>query len=39
MHRGGIEYQIGIKEKNIADFDKYKVEPNKLGDTVLRKGN
>lgn len=38
QHRGGIEYQIGIKEKNIADFDKYKVEPNKLGDTVLRKG-
>ncbi len=38
QHRGGIEYQIGITEKNIAEFDAYKVEPNKLGDTVLRKG-
>ena len=38
QHRGGIEYQIGIADKNITEFDAYKVEPNKLGDTVLRKG-
>lgn len=38
QHRGGIEYQIGITHKNITEFDTYKVEPNKLGETVLKKG-
>ena len=37
QHRGGIEYQIGITHKNITEFDIYKVEPQILGDTVLRK--
>ncbi len=38
QHRGGIEYQIGITHKNINEFDIYKVTPQSLGDTVLRKG-
>jgi hypothetical protein len=38
QHRGGIEYQIGITHKNISEFDIYKVEPNKLGHVVLKKG-
>ncbi len=38
QHRGGIEYQIGITHKNIAEFDIYRVKPNKLGDIVLQKG-
>lgn len=38
QHRGGIEYQIGITHKNITEFDIYKVEPNKIGDEVLKKG-
>lgn len=38
QHRGGIEYQIGITDKNIAEFNIYRVEPHKLGETVLKKG-
>ena len=37
QHRGGIEYQIGVTDKNIAEFDIYRVAPNKLGDTILKK--
>lgn len=37
QHRGGIEYQIGITDKNIAEFDKYKTPASKLADTVLQK--
>lgn len=38
QHRGGIEYQIGITDKNIAEFDIYEVAPNKLGEVILKKG-
>jgi len=38
QHRGGIEYQIGITDKNIADFDKYKVSPSEIGKKVIQKG-
>ncbi|MEO0128098.1 MAG: restriction endonuclease subunit M [candidate division WOR-3 bacterium] len=38
QHRGGIEYQIGITDKNIAEFNKYRVEPSELAEVVLRKG-
>lgn len=38
QHRGGIEYQIGITDKNIADFDKYKVSPSEIGKEVIQKG-
>lgn len=37
QHRGGIEYQIGITERNIKDFDVYKVDSSNLGDTVIQK--
>lgn len=37
QHRGGVEYQIGITEKNISVFDKYLVEPQKLADFILTK--
>lgn len=37
QHRGGIEYQIGITDKNIVDFEKYRVPVSKLVDTVLQK--
>jgi len=37
QHRGGIEYQIGITEKNIADFEIYKVPASKLAETVIQK--
>lgn len=39
QHRGGIEYQIGITDKNIKEFDIYKVGPFEIGDIVIRKGN
>lgn len=38
QHRGGIEYQIGITDKNITEFDIYKVDPNKIRNVVLKKG-
>lgn len=37
QHRGGIEYQIGITHKNIAEFDKYKVAQSELADAVIEK--
>lgn len=37
QHRGGIEYQIGITDKNISDFNKYKVEPSQIGNKVIQK--
>lgn len=38
QHRGGIEYQIGITDKNITDFDEYLVQPTSLADTVIELG-
>ena len=37
QHRGGIEYQIGIRDNNITDFDVYKVEAESVADTILAK--
>jgi hypothetical protein len=37
QHRGGIEYQIGITDKNIVEFDDYKVEPAEIGEKVIQK--
>ncbi len=38
QHRGGIEYQIGITDKNIRDFDEYRVNPSEIGKKVIEKG-
>lgn len=38
QHRGGIEYQIGVTEKNIREFEVYRTQPDKLVKVVLRKG-
>jgi hypothetical protein len=38
QHRGGVEYQIGITDRNIREFDKYQVEPSRLGTKTLKKG-
>ena len=37
QHRGGIEYQIGIRPGNLAEFDRYLASPPDLGDAVIRK--
>ena len=37
QHRGGIEYQIGITDKNIADFDEYRVSPSEIANKVIEK--
>ena len=37
QHRGGIEYQIGITEKNIKGFKKFLVEPANLATTIKAK--
>lgn len=38
QHRGGIEYQIGITDKNIREFDVYQVAPKSLYEMVKLKG-
>jgi hypothetical protein len=38
QHRGGIEYQIGITDKNIQEFERFRTNPERLGDTVLSLG-
>ena len=38
QHRGGIEYQIGITLRNLADFDEYLVLGSEVGDEVVSKG-
>ena len=35
QHRGGIEYQIGVTDKNIHEFERFQVIPGQLADTVL----
>ncbi len=35
QHRGGIEYQIGITNENIQEFEHFQTSPDQLGDTVL----
>ena len=37
QHRGGIEFQIGIKNNNISEFDIFKVNPSDIADTVIEK--
>lgn len=37
QHRGGVEYQIGITNKNIHEFDRFVVAPGNLIDTIRRK--
>jgi hypothetical protein len=37
QHRGGIEFQIGITDKNINEFKKFAVEPDKLVDAIKSK--
>ncbi len=37
QHRGGVEFQIGITEKNIFEFDKYLLKPTKIVDYILSK--
>jgi len=37
QHRGGIEYQIGITEKNIKGFKKFLVEPSQLVNAIKSK--
>jgi hypothetical protein len=38
QHRGGIEYQIGITDKNIQEFERFRTNPERLGNTVLSLG-
>lgn len=37
QHRGGVEYQIGITDKNISEFNKFLVKPSRLVNTILKK--
>jgi len=38
QHRGGVEYQIGIKDTNLHEFDIYKSLPKQVGYNVIKKG-
>ncbi|MBN2004002.1 MAG: restriction endonuclease subunit M [Anaerolineae bacterium] len=35
QHRGGIEYQIGITNRNLHEFDHFQVPPDRLAKAVL----
>ncbi len=37
QYRGGIEYQIGITDKNFESFNEFLVDPNKLVDIIINK--
>ncbi|MBI2862930.1 MAG: hypothetical protein HYX94_00005 [Chloroflexi bacterium] len=37
QHRGGIEYQIGITNRNIAEFREYETDASRLAETALAK--
>lgn len=37
QHRGGIEYQIGIKHTNLREFDRYLTDPGQIGDRTIEK--
>lgn len=37
QHRGGIEYQIGITDKNFNGFKNYLVDPTRLVNTIRSK--
>jgi len=37
QHRGGIEYQIGITNKNIINFSKYIINPKDIVDIIIKK--
>jgi len=37
QHRGGIEYQIGITDKNIKEFKKFLVNPKQLVNTIFKR--
>ncbi len=39
QHRGGVEYQIGITDKNIDGFAKYLVDPNNIADRIIEIGS
>ncbi len=38
QHRGGIEYQIGIRDSNIDEFEIYRVEATDVARAVTAKG-
>lgn len=38
QHRGGIEYQIGITNSNIGEFDVYRVDATSLPGIIASKG-
>ena len=37
QHRGGVEYQIGVRPENLARFDAYRAEPAALAQTIIAK--
>lgn len=37
QHRGGVEFQIGVTDKNIKEFDKFLVRSSDLLDVVKKK--
>ena len=37
QHRGGVEYQIGVTDRNITDFDVFLVTGDQVSATVIQK--
>ena len=38
QHRGGIEYQIRITDRNIREFDHFRTMPTELADKIIALG-
>ena len=38
QHRGGIEFQIGVRNSNIENFDAYRIEASAIAEAVMEKG-
>ena len=37
QHRGGVEYQIGIRDSNIRQFDRFLTDAGSLADAIIAK--
>jgi len=38
QHRGGVEYQIGITDKNVREFDEFLTPASRVADKVIKLG-
>jgi hypothetical protein len=39
QHRGGVEYQIGITQRNLTEFEQFRVEAADVAEKAIEKGS